>query len=148
MPTSSTTRTRGSGPRVAESQVGRPAGVQGRGCSWRRRDRTRPIWLYGVRAWWCHAELDGAVADALGGDAHAQGPLRQSERLRTALSARRDLPTTVGADDAERRAVFTRALGHVVVLPHPTGQAASHLTWEQRSALLEQRLRIVWADTA
>jgi site-specific DNA recombinase len=74
--------------------------------------------------------------------------LRQSQRLRTALSALRDGPRKVSADDAERRAVFTRALGHVLVLPHPAGQAASHLTWGQRSALLEQRLRIVWPGTA
>jgi hypothetical protein len=74
--------------------------------------------------------------------------LRQSQRLRTSLSARRDGPASVGADDAERRAVFTRALEQVVVHPQPAGRAASHLNWEQRSSLLEQRLRIIWAGTA
>jgi hypothetical protein len=74
--------------------------------------------------------------------------LRQSQRLRTSLSAKRDGPATVAPGDAERRAVFTRALEQVVVLPHPAGSAVSHLNWAQRSCLLQQRLRIIWAGTA
>lgn len=30
------------------------------------------------------------------------------------------------------------------VLPHPRGRAASHLDWEQRSALLADRLVLTW----
>jgi site-specific DNA recombinase len=74
--------------------------------------------------------------------------LRQSQRLRTSLAARRDPPRTTNLDGLQRRSVFARAVIRVVVLPHPTGVAASHLTWPQRRDVLAQRLRIDWPADA
>ena len=71
--------------------------------------------------------------------------LRQSHRLRAVLACPRGpqqprAPLT----DPDKRAILTRALDRVVVLPHPAGRAASHLDWAQRSALLQDRLRLTW----
>lgn len=72
--------------------------------------------------------------------------LRQSQRLRGALAARRDgEPTRREWTDADLRVVLRRALERVVVHPHPPGRAASHIDWGQRSALLQERLEITWA---
>jgi site-specific DNA recombinase len=71
--------------------------------------------------------------------------LRQSQRLRAALGARRDLVSSPAPlDDSDKRAVFRRALDRVVVLPHPQGQPVSNIDWPRREALLQQRLRLQW----
>jgi hypothetical protein len=49
---------------------------------------------------------------------------------------------------AQQRTIYARALDRVVVLPYPRGQPSSQLDWSRRSALLQQRLRIAWAEPA
>jgi hypothetical protein len=71
--------------------------------------------------------------------------LRQSQRLRVALT--RPCGTAQARPvltDPDKRAILTRALDRVIVLPHPPGRAASHLDWAQRSILLQDRLQLVW----
>ena len=71
--------------------------------------------------------------------------LRQSQRLRVVLGARRDQGIAASSlSDPDKRAAFRRALDRVVVLPHPVGQPVSHLDWPRREALLQQRLRLEW----
>ncbi len=71
--------------------------------------------------------------------------LRESQRLRTALRASRDIPLPEAWTDTDKRTVLHRALDRVTVHPHPRGRAASHLTCEQRRSLLHDRLELNWA---
>jgi hypothetical protein len=71
--------------------------------------------------------------------------LRQSQRLRSALAIPRGTRLARAEQaDGDKRAVLRRALDRVVVLPHPSGRAASHLSWPQRQALLADRLQLHW----
>lgn len=71
--------------------------------------------------------------------------LRQSQRLRVALArpcgTQQARPVLT---DPDKRAILTRALDRVIVLPHPPGRAASHLDWAQRSILLQDRWQLIW----
>jgi site-specific DNA recombinase len=72
--------------------------------------------------------------------------LRQSKRLRSALTPPRGTATTTARlTDRDVRTALKRAIGRVVVHPHPAGQPTSHLSWERRSAVLAERLTPTWA---